>query len=272
VIIGSHCMGLDLVTGALVAQGLSVRTIAVGSMGGLQALARGECDLAPIHLLDLGTGRFNAPFLTEGQLLIPGWRRMQGIVHRQVDARFQGKDSPATLADPDCLMIGRDQGAGARILINPLLAGRRSAGCWNQPQSHTAIATAVAQGRADWGLTIAPVAAANGLGFIPVAEEHYDFSLTAAHIALRLQRCAWRAFSPQPEGSVLGRQGPGQSLHQRLGGFACEGHVHLQIGPAGEGHTDLGAARHRLHRIDSLNDMQCGFPVHLRIMHEMSGA
>lgn len=184
VIIGSHCVGLDLVTGALVAQGLSVRTIAVGSMGGLQALARGECDLAPIHLLDPGTGRFNTPFLTQGQMLIPGWRRMQGIVYRLGDARFQGKDRSAALAaalaDPDCLMVGRNQGAGTRILIDQLLAGQRPAGYWNQPRSHTAVAAAVAQGRADWGLTIAPVAAANGLGFIPVAEEHYDFALNAA--------------------------------------------------------------------------------------------
>ena len=136
VIIGSHCVGLDLVTGALVAQGLSVRTIAVGSMGGLQALARGECDLAPIHLLDPGTGHFNAPFLTQGQMLIPGWRRMQGIVHRPGHARFQGKDSAAALADPDCMRVARNQGAGARILIDSLLAGRRPAGCWNHRDCH----------------------------------------------------------------------------------------------------------------------------------------
>jgi putative molybdopterin biosynthesis protein len=35
----------------------------------------------------------------------------------------------------------------------------------------------VAQGRADWGVAIAPAARAYELSFIPVAEEHYDFAL-----------------------------------------------------------------------------------------------
>jgi putative molybdopterin biosynthesis protein len=42
------------------------------------------------------------------------------------------------------------------------------------------VAAAVAQHRADWGMTIAPVAQANGLGFIPFAEEHYDFAVARA--------------------------------------------------------------------------------------------
>jgi len=48
----------------------------------------------------------------------------------------------------------------------------------------------VAQHRADWGMTIAPVAHAAGLGFIPLAEEHYDFALVRA----RKQRPAVQAF------------------------------------------------------------------------------
>ena len=188
VIVGSHCIGLDLVIGALAETGLSVRNIPVGSMGGLQALARGECDLAPIHLLDPKTGRFNTPFLAEGQELQPGWHRMQGIVFRRGDERFEGKTPneacAAALTDPTCLMVGRNQGAGTRILIDQLLGGHRPAGYWNQPRSHNAVAAAVLQRRADWGMTIAPVAAAAGLGFLPVAEEHYDFALSANRNAL----------------------------------------------------------------------------------------
>ncbi|MBL1580846.1 molybdopterin biosynthesis protein, partial [Klebsiella pneumoniae] len=37
----------------------------------------------------------------------------------------------------------------------------------------------VAQGRADWGVAIAPAARAYGLGFLPLAEEHYDFVIVA---------------------------------------------------------------------------------------------
>ena len=86
VIVGSHCTGLDLVTAPLARAGLSVRSIAVGSLGGLAAAKRGECDLAPIHLFDDNTETYNAPFLGEGLELVPGWRRMQGIVFRKGDA------------------------------------------------------------------------------------------------------------------------------------------------------------------------------------------
>jgi molybdenum cofactor synthesis domain-containing protein len=194
VIVGSHCTGLDLVTAPLARAGLTVRSIAVGSLGGLAAAKRGECDLAPIHLFDEKTETYNTPYLADGLELVPGWRRMQGIVFRKRDARFEGLSAQdavrAALADPTCIMVNRNQGAGTRILIDRLLAGARPDGYWNQPRSHNAVAAAVAQHRADWGMTIAPVAHAAGLGFIPLAEEHYDFALLKA----RKQRPAVQAF------------------------------------------------------------------------------
>jgi molybdenum cofactor synthesis domain-containing protein len=194
VIVGSHCTGLDLVTAPLARAGLLVRSIAVGSLGGLAAAKRGECDLAPIHLFDEKSETYNIPFLGEGLKLVPGWRRMQGIVFRRGDTRFEGLSAEgavrAALADPTCIMVNRNQGAGTRILIDRLLGGARPDGYWNQPRSHNAVAAAIAQYRADWGMTIEPVAYAAGLGFIPLAEEHYDFALVAA----RKQRPAVQAF------------------------------------------------------------------------------
>jgi molybdenum cofactor synthesis domain-containing protein len=194
VIVGSHCTGLDLVTAPLAHAGLIVRSIAVGSLGGLAAAKRGECDFAPIHLLDDKTETYNAPFLREGLELVPGWRRMQGIVFKKGDRRFEGLSAEqavrAAIADPTCIMVNRNQGAGTRILIDRLLGEARPDGYWNQPRSHNAVAAAVTQGRADWGMTIAPVARVTDLGFIPFAEEHYDFALVAA----RKDRPAVRAF------------------------------------------------------------------------------
>ena len=194
VIVGSHCTGLDLVTAPLAQAGLVVRSIAVGSLGGLAAAKRGECDFAPIHLFDDKTETYNTPYLSEGLELVPGWRRMQGIVFRKGDLRFEGLSAEdavrAALADLACIMVNRNQGAGTRILIDRLLGGVRPDGYWNQPRSHNAVAAAVAQHRADWGMTIAPVAHASNLGFIPFAEEHYDFALVTA----RKQRPAVQAF------------------------------------------------------------------------------
>ncbi|WP_298241442.1 molybdopterin biosynthesis protein [uncultured Bradyrhizobium sp.] len=194
VIVGSHCTGLDLVTAQLAHAGVTVRSIAVGSLGGLAAAKRGECDLAPIHLFDDKTETYNTPYLADGLELVPGWRRMQGIVFRKGDKRFEGLDAKdavaAALTDAACIIVNRNQGAGTRILIDRLLGGARPEGYWNQPRSHNAVAAAVAQHRADWGMTIAPVAHAAGLGFIPLAEEHYDFALVTA----RKGRPAVRAF------------------------------------------------------------------------------
>ena len=194
VIVGSHCIGLDLVTTPLARAGLTVRSIAVGSLGGLAAAKRGECDFAPIHLFDEKSETYNTPYLSDGLELVPGWRRMQGIVFRKGDTRFEGLTAEAAvrsaLADPACIMVNRNQGAGTRILIDRLLGDTRPDGYWNQPRSHNAVDAAVAQQRADWGMTIAPVAHASGLGFIPLAEEHYDFALVSA----RKQRPAVQAF------------------------------------------------------------------------------
>jgi molybdopterin molybdotransferase/putative molybdopterin biosynthesis protein len=181
VIAGSHCVALDAVLGALADQGLSARTIAIGSLGGVAAARRGECDLAPVHLLDPASGRYNAHLVSPGLELVRGWERMQGIVHRAGDARFAGRAAAdglkTALADPDCLMVNRNAGAGTRVLIDQLLAGARPPGYGNQPRSHNAVAAAVAQGRADWGVAIASVARLYGLGFLPLTPECYDFLL-----------------------------------------------------------------------------------------------
>ena len=82
---------------------------------------------------------------------MPGWRRMQGIVFRKCDRRFEGlsaEDAVRTaLADPACIMVNRNQGAGTRILIDRLLGGARPTATgisrvrttrWQRPSRSTA--------------------------------------------------------------------------------------------------------------------------------------
>lgn len=194
VIMGSHDVALDAVVGALNEQGLTARTLAVGSLGGVAAANRGECDIAPVHLIDPATGRYNVHLAKDGLSLVTGWRRMQGILFRPDDARFVGRGAEdalqTALADDTALMVNRNAGAGTRVLMDSLLKGARPPGYANQPKSHNAVAAAIAQERADWGLAIEPVARLYGLGFIPVAPEHYDFLLVES----RKDRPAVRAF------------------------------------------------------------------------------
>ena len=184
-IIGSHCVGLDRVVGRLAERGFRARTLWVGSAGGLAALGRGECDLAAMHLLDPETNTYNRPFLAPDMLLAPGWGRLQGLVYRPRDPRFEGRNLAEAvaeaLADPDTVMVNRNAGSGTRALVDGLLKGTRPPGFFNQPRSHNAVAAAVAQGRADWGVAIATVARAYGLGFLALTDERYDFAYRAAH-------------------------------------------------------------------------------------------
>ncbi|MGB5832206.1 MAG: molybdopterin biosynthesis protein, partial [Thiohalocapsa sp.] len=178
--IGSHCVGLDYLLQRLQSEGYSTKSLHVGSQGGLAAARRGECDLGGLHLMHPDTGLYNRDYLTDDLELIEGYRRLQGVVFRRDDKRFSRRIDPldaieAALADPDCIMINRNAGSGTRILIDGLLGEHRPAGYAIQTKSHNAVASAVAQGRADWGLAIDTVAQLYGLGFLPLQEEHYDF-------------------------------------------------------------------------------------------------
>lgn len=194
IIMGSHDVALDVIVGALADRGLFARTLAVGSLGGVAAAMRGECDIAPVHIVDPATGAYNRHLLTPALSLVPGWRRMQGILFRPGDKRFAGSTAADALAaaraDASCLMVNRNAGSGTRVLMDKLLDGKRPPGYANQPRSHNAVAAAIAQGRADWGLAIEPVATMYGLGFLPVAPEHYDFLIVES----RRERPAVQAF------------------------------------------------------------------------------
>ena len=179
VVIGSHCIGVDYLLGELQQRGVRSKFLAVGSAAGLEAAKRCECDLAGMHLLDPQTDRYNRPFLTPALELIAGYGRLQGVVFRYGDQRFEGSTARGAIAtvrsDPSCVMVNRNQGSGTRALIDRLLEGVKPTGYAVQPRNHNAVAAAVAQGRADWGVTLDTIANSAGLGFLPMQEERYDF-------------------------------------------------------------------------------------------------
>jgi putative molybdopterin biosynthesis protein len=196
VAIGSHCTGLDRIASALARQGFRVKLLAVGSQGGLAAAKRGECDIAPMHLLDPATGRYNAPFLDASLRLLPGYTRVQGVVTREDETR----EVKELLEDPKLRMVNRNRGSGTRVLIDELLGEHRPAGFAYEPRSHFAVAAAIAQRRADWGVTIESVAREAGLRFRPLRAEHYDFAVPVS----RWERPAVRALARLLEsGSAL---------------------------------------------------------------------
>jgi putative molybdopterin biosynthesis protein len=211
VVIGSHCIGLDYLLGELQRHGVRSKFLAVGSVGGLEAARRGECDIAGVHLLDPASGEYNRPFLAAGLELVRGYGRLQGIVFRPGDTRFEGHSAADAIAgvieDRESAMVNRNQGSGTRALIERLLGGARPPGYAVQPRNHNAVAAAVRQGRADWGVTLDTVARSAGLGFIPIQAEQYDFIVPRS----RADRPAVDAFK------VLLQDADVRSALQRLG-------------------------------------------------------
>ena len=179
VVIGSHCVGLDHLLSELSKQGFTSKVLHVGSMGGWNAAKRGECDIAGVHLLEPTSGVYNEHLVNEQLSLQVGYERQQGVIFRPGDDRFEGRElSDAiqqAITNPDCKMVNRNPGSGTRILLDQLLSGSRPDGYNVQTKSHNAVATAVAQSRADWGVAIETVAGDYDLAFIPIQAEHYDF-------------------------------------------------------------------------------------------------
>ncbi len=181
--IGSHCVGFDYLLGLLAGRMYRVKMVPVGSTGGLTAVGRSEADVAGIHLLDEQSGEYNVPFLPQGVRLLTGYRRRQGIVFRPEDEELRRADDDglvAMLVDGTRRMVNRNPGSGTRVLIDRLLGGARPDGYLHQTRTHHAVAAAVQQGRADWGVTLDTVAAAAGLTFRFLRDEEFDFAVPAA--------------------------------------------------------------------------------------------
>lgn len=180
-IIGSHCVGLDFLLGEMQKRGVSCKFLAVGSMGGILAAQRGECDLAGTHLLDEASNQYNSHLLTAELALIKGYRRSQGLLFRKDDSRFAlvkqnfQETIRQLIEDQNVRMINRNLGSGTRILLDRLLAGQRPSGFFQEAKSHNSVAAAITHKRADWGIAIRSVAEDSGLDFFPMQDEEYDF-------------------------------------------------------------------------------------------------
>lgn len=181
--IGSHDLLLDIMDDLMLREnkGISLSGTHVGSMGGLLALARDECHIAPSHILDETTGIYNIStvkeiFGEEPMALIKGVGRTQGIMVKAGNPlNIRGLEDLAR-----CRFINRQRGAGTRILLDYKLRQMNMdpvdiQGYTREGATHMAVAAAVKSGSADAGLGIYSAAHAMGLDFIPVAEEEYDF-------------------------------------------------------------------------------------------------
>lgn len=190
--VGSHDLILDIIDDIMQREkkDVSLSSTHVGSMGGLMALGRDECHLAPTHILDEESGEYNISILKEmfGEgtvALIKGVGRTQGIMVK--------KGNPLKINTIEDLIkhrfVNRQRGAGTRILLDYLLKKQNIdiksiEGYEREAATHMAVAAAVKNDSADAGLGVYSAAKAMDLDFIPVAEEEYDFAIKNEHLQM----------------------------------------------------------------------------------------
>lgn len=176
--VGSHDIIMDIL-----ADMMQLTSGHVGSMGGILAMRRGECHIAPIHLLDMDTGEYNIPYVKryfKGQkmALIKGVRRHQGFIVEKGNPK--GIKDFSDLVRDDVVYVNRQRGAGTRILLDYHLNKENIEpadikGYEREMTTHMAVASAVKTGSATTGLGIYSAAKALDLDFMEVAYEDYDF-------------------------------------------------------------------------------------------------
>jgi putative molybdopterin biosynthesis protein len=162
----------------------------MGSMAALRALQQDEVHVAGLHLFDPATGESNLPFLRRALkgsnyevVTFATWE--EGLLVRAGNPK--SIRAVSDVADPNVTLVNREEGAGARLLLDQRL---RAAGI-NQDQvkgygtiasSHFEIARAIANRQADVGVGIRSAAQLFELDFVPLQAARYDLVVPKAYL------------------------------------------------------------------------------------------
>jgi excisionase family DNA binding protein len=181
---GSDDPALELLTDALHGEaGAPVLfTAALGSVGGLQALADGRADVACAHLVDPASGEYN---LSQVPRYLPGRPAVVvNLFHRELGlVVWTGNPRKLqTLADlgrRGLRFVNRQPGSGTRAFIDQALAVAEVEtgavlGYRDEVSTHWAVGLRVLRGEADAGVASRAVATVLSLGFVPLTRERFD--------------------------------------------------------------------------------------------------
>jgi molybdate-binding protein/DNA-binding transcriptional regulator YhcF (GntR family) len=195
-IVGSHDLALNILLDLLRQreENIQVEITHAGSLGGLIALQEERADMAGTHLLDEETGEYNYPYIKR---ILPGREiaivnlafRIQGLMFASGNPRqIKGL---ADLRRPDIVFVNRQKGSGTRVLLdlqlkNQGISPSEIRGYEVEFNTHLAVASHIAHGKADVGLGIEAAARGCGLGFIPLFRERYDLVIPMASYRSRI--------------------------------------------------------------------------------------
>jgi putative molybdopterin biosynthesis protein len=156
-------------------------------------------------------------------LLVRGYNREQGLIVKHGNPKtIKGFQD---LTREGIRFINRNRGSGTRLLINKHLSelakaqkseladlSKRVEGYDYEAKSHSAVAAAVKNDRADVGFGIKSVAVMSGLDFIKTDDEKYDFLVAKSHSS----KPSVKAFT-----ELIGTAEFSQTLRQRAPGLSA---------------------------------------------------
>lgn len=229
----SHDDAVASLRGHAAGQGLHLDMRFVGSVDAIAALNQGRCIVAGFHTV-AHPAQGSLAQRTYQPLLQPGRHKLIGFARRRQGLAVApgnplGLESVVDIARSRARFVNRPLGTGTRLLFEELLQGAgilasSIRGFRHSEPSHAAVAQAVASGAADAGLVIEPAARALGLGFVPLADEHYHLACLKDALeeppvqALRrvLRSQAWRQRIAAFPGYAASRSGQVLSLRREL--------------------------------------------------------
>lgn len=190
--IGSHDIILDIIANMIHIQNplSNLSSAHVGSLGGILALRKGECHIAPVHLLDDKSGTYNTEYIkkylgNKEVSLIKGVKRIQGLMVKKGNPK--NITSLNDLGREDIIFVNRQKGSGTRMLLDHklknlgIMSGNIK-GYDREMTTHMTVASAIMSGTADTGIGIQSAANVMGLDFIPIGEEEYDFIIETKYL------------------------------------------------------------------------------------------
>jgi putative molybdopterin biosynthesis protein len=197
--------------------GARLHWIEAGSGAALEMLARGEVHVAGLHLFDEESDDFNVAavrrrFGGRAMVLVNLAVWEQGLVVTAGNPKKIRKI--ADLGRKDVRVMARERGTGSDELFTRLTVeegiARKAIKIVGTARGHMAVASAVAAGSADVGITTRAAAASCGLEFQPLAEARFDLAMTAEVAAdLRMQRMIEVLTSPRFRRDLGGLAGYG---------------------------------------------------------------
>lgn len=193
----------------------------MGSAAAVEALLWREVHVAGLHVVDAKSGESNLPYLRrrlkKGEYTVvtfAAWE--QGLMVRSGNPKKIR--SVADLVRKNVSLVNREEGAGARLLLDRLLAAagvrpHEIRGYGRLAGSHLEVARAIAEGRADAGIGVEAAARLLGLDFLPLQEERYDLVMPTAYLS------AYRGLSALLD-AIVSR--PFRNELEALGGYSTK--------------------------------------------------